>query len=510
MLQNDVQSLMHLGWYSPEQGFMHSVRTPPPAFKDARLMKEFDARGTFWSPKEPGRAFPGALKFQPGNGIQVVLSGAFSEAALHSRGIEVPVLNCRLETGSECTILDGFCLVETFVGDDRHHRSEISAKELVGNISFAEPTGCTIASASVTFSHLNDWFDNPFNILYRRGSFAKALLSFRPDDFEITLTIREVPVVIKSFCAREIPSAATNEGVTWSYRYNIVIEPTEPQELHWFYEIARSLRRCFTFLVGTGVFTLDFSGYLPADAEGHQRRIVPYFPVMIPVATRLGSKYFSCHHRDIRSQFPAMLDTWFKREDELRVVTEGYAEALSLDGASPESLFKQTVQLLEHFQGIVCRDADRYVEGSVWRRFVKRLREHIAEGLPEANAHTKHILISRIGSLNNLSFRSRIEQLFRRLPLVRLMPLIGNPRDLDSFLERFLPQLEATRNYLTHFDAEGAENAFPKEELEEAVLQCWAVLTFWLANALGIDEQAGSMAHKARRAMFLVDRGAPL
>jgi hypothetical protein len=199
------------------------------------------------------------------------------------------------------------------------------------------------------------------------------------------------------------------------------------------------------------------------------------------------------------------------REEELRVVTEAYAEALSLDGSSRESIFKQAAQLLEHFQGIVCQDADRYVEKSAWRRFVKLVREHMAEGLPEANARTQHILISRIGNLTNLSFRSRIEQLFRRLPLVRLMPLIGNPRDLDFFLERFLPQLEATRNYLTHFDSEEAKNAFPKEELEEAVLQCWAVLTFWLANALGIDEQrAGSMAHKARRAMFLVDRGAPL
>jgi hypothetical protein len=232
---------------------------------------------------------------------------------------------------------------------------------------------------------------------------------------------------------------------------------------------------------------------------------------MIPVATRLEAKYFSCYHRDIRNQCPAMLNTWFRREDELRVVTEGYAEALLLDGASRESLFKQAVQLLEHFHGVVCQDADRYVDKSAWRRFVEWLGEHIAECLPEANEDTRHVIIRRIENLNSLSFRSRIEQLFRRLPLVKLMPLIGNPRDLDSFLGQFLPRLEATRHYLTHFDADQAKKAFPKEGLEEAVLQCWAVLTFWLANALGIDEQrAGSMAHKARGAMFLVDRGAPL
>ena len=143
---------------------------------------------------------------------------------------------------------------------------------------------------------------------------------------------------------------------------------------------------------------------------------------------------------------------------------------------------------------------------------MKWLKEHCAEALPEANSEIKGIIRSRIRGVNNLSFRSRIEELFRKVPLAQLMPLIDNPRDVDSFLERFLPRLEATRNYFTHFSTTQGETAWRKKgELEKAVLQCWAVMTFWLAKALDIDDQtAGAMADKANEAMFLVDRGAAL
>jgi ApeA N-terminal domain 1 len=475
-------------------------------------MKEFEASGTFWPPSDSSSALPGTVRFQPGNRIHVVLNGAFSEEAIHSRGINVPILNGRLANGAACTILDGFCLVETFLRDENHHRSLISARELIGNVAFSEPAGCKLKSAQVNFSHLNDWFDNPFYIRYKRGSFEKALLSFRPDSFQANVTIRDVRATLKVFCAREIPMAATNAGVTWSYRYEIVIEPAEAQELHWFYEVARSLRRCFIFLVGTGVFTLDFKGYLVADTEADEREIVPYFPVVIPIVTRLDPFYFTCHHRDIRSQFPSVLAAWFRREEELRVVTEGYAEALLLDGASPVSVFRHVVQLLEHFHGILWPESAVYVERSAWKGFLKWLKEHCAEALPEVNSEIKGIIRSRIRGVNNLSFRSRIEELFRKVPLAQLMPLIDNPRDVDSFLERFLPRLEATRNYFTHFSTTQGETAWRKKgELEKAVLQCWAVMTFWLAKALDIDDQmAGAMADKANEAMFLVDRGAAL
>jgi hypothetical protein len=118
---------------------------------------------------------------------------------------------------------------------------------------------------------------------------------------------------------------------------------------------------------------------------------------------------------------------------------------------------------------------------------------------------TKRILLPRIGGLNDISFRSKLEQLFEQIPARELMPIVNNPRSLEQFLNEFIPRLEATRHYLTHYDPDQRALAFEGGEIQDAALTCWAVLTFWVATLLKIEsEAAGDIALQAKKAMFLV------
>src|SRR6185369_16264169 len=123
----------------------------------------------------------------------------------------------------------------------------------------------------------------------------------------------------------------------------------------------------------------------------------------------------------------------------------------------------------------------------------------------------KDPLIGRIRGINSLSFRSRIRSLFEAVPPRQLMPMIDNPGDIPGFLDHFMPRLEATRHYLTHFSPDQRERAFGSGELEKPTLQCWSVLIFSLARFLGLsDELAGDLGLAARKSLFLVGTDAQL
>jgi hypothetical protein len=117
----------------------------------------------------------------------------------------------------------------------------------------------------------------------------------------------------------------------------------------------------------------------------------------------------------------------------------------------------------------------------------------------------KETILSRIGGINDLSLRSKLEHLFKKIPGPSLMPILGNPSSSDEYLESFLPRLEATRHYLTHFNPEQQQLAFKPSEMEDASLLCWAVLTYWMSSHLGLNPtSSGNLALQAKTAMFLV------
>jgi hypothetical protein len=85
-----------------------------------------------------------------------------------------------------------------------------------------------------------------------------------------------------------------------------------------------------------------------------------------------------------------------------------------------------------------------------------------------------------------------------------LMPILNNPDEPEIAIKEFAKGVATTRHFLTHYNERQARQAFSATDLRRAVSPCWAVLTYWLAHRLGIDEErAGKMALKAKKAMFL-------
>ena len=475
-------------------------------------MKEIETTGEFWSPAKPARRFWGTLKFRPGEGVILWLNGNFEPRPFPGRGMDVPVLNGRLFNGAPCTILDGFCQVETFLTESGHHfRSEIAARQMVLGLELGNADDHEFSGMSIRFSHLDEWFDNPLTIDFPNRSFEDASIKWLPDSFDASVDIDGVITRIQSFCSRSIPTIASREGATWAYNYKINIQSEELHSLEWFMKAASSLRRFFIFMTGTGIYTLDCSMFAAPGGDRHQALPV-YIPVAIPAVVRPEPRYFSTRHQAVRGVLPDLLASWFSKELQLSAVVNSYTDALLLDGTSPDSIFLRTVQTLEHFHGLLWPEESLYVAKPVWKKFLRWFKSSFPAELPEVAerdmlglSSVKDIVVNRVAWLNNSSFRTRMLQLFRSMPGRELMPVLGNPANLESHLDQFILRLEATRHYLTHFSDKQRRLSFTADELEAVTLQCWAVLTFWLARFLELNEElAGDMALQASKAMFLV------
>lgn len=504
----------HMSFSTELAGFASSARKPPPALANHLLMKEFESSGQFWLPGSDSPGIWGKLRYVPGGTTGLTLDGSLAPNGRYTINLDLPEIHGRLYNGAPCVLRNAWGGVESFVGKEELFRTRLHSRLFLFGLDPQAPD--RFCGAAVTFSHLNDWFERPLELDYQERRFDDCLVSFRPDKQEARGEFQGCPFKLDVFCARTIPSVPDSERVEFTYRYKVTILPETPQTLDWHLALTSLLRELFMFLVGTGVYTLEIEAFA---GEEPGRHIVHVFPrVTVPMLVRLDPNYFYSDHAKVREQFQPLLNAWLSNSEILTIVRHTLSDLLTVDGTSPEAVFTRVVQTMEHFHGLVSSDEHRYVSRSTWRAFTNWLSEHFPScwsgAQPDQAAellNARDPLIGRIRGVNSLSFRSRIRSLFEAVPPRELMPMIDNPRDAPTFLDDFMPRLEATRHYLTHFSAHQRELAFGSGELESPTLQCWSVLVFSLARFLGLtDELAGDLGLAARKTLFLVGTDAQL
>ena len=508
---------MHFYWTSPLQGFTSSARKPPPLLSKEPLFSQWNGTGHFWLPDRADHKLWGRASFRPGDVIEIVLEGNLWPYGSTGR-FKCPVIHGTLFNGAPCALFDSSCAVESYWAVERHDRTIVDSRYLLVGQHLPALSEVLLSRLTVQFSHLDDWFHKPYRVTYKPNSDDKALLSFSPDSFEASVLFDSAEFRLSLFCGRTIPHAPTTGKIEWTYRYSVVIESVEPQSFDLFIQVATLVRKILVFLIGTGVYTLSLNAVLWEPDEGPPRtkklrRLQILTPVAVPMLVRTDPRAFSTRFEQVAAVLPGVFAEWFRRKEELAVVTSSYSEILLIDGAAEETFFLRIAQVLEHFHGLLWPESRRYASRSNWKLFRSWLGENLPDPLPGLGtgenrppAQLRDLLLNRIGSLNELSFRSRLEELFKRIPGRWLMPILDNPPPgWERYLNSFLASVEATRHYLTHFDPEQSVKALRGEALEVATSRCWSVLSFWLARTVGFSEEiAGRIAMNAKRAMFLI------
>lgn len=505
-------------------------------------MSEWDASGHFWLPESPEEKLYGKLRFSPGDKILVNLEGSFWDRYHRRRaGIECPALNGVLFNGAPCTIFDSVCHIEVYFADQEYLRSEFQGLLLVVGGHFANLEEAKFSSMNFGLSHLDDWFKDPYNLRYKRRGTKKAFIRFEPDQVSVNTRFEGQPFTLGTFCQRESPLRSVRGELSFKSRYVYVATPTVAMPISWFLALASSVRELMMLMTGCGVYTLEITALLrqvcdPSDdgesapassdttrsAEAMPASFQIFLPVVVPLLVQLDIHCFSSRFEDVSDEFQEAVRGWFTNLEILRTAATGFAELLQNDGASEEAVFLRLVQNLEHLHGVLFEERSRYLSKPAWRTFRSWLEEHVPCPLPgEVNPENKNepegedasqrgglrqLILNRISSLNKISFRSRLEDLFRGIPVRWLYPILNNPHpDVTDPVDELIRAIEQTRNYLTHYDERLKNKALSGTELEKVAAQCWSVLTYWLTHRIGLSSDiAGRMALNSKRAMFLV------
>lgn len=503
--------MLHMGWTSRPVGFSSAQAKPPPLLEHEALMNERKASACFWLPETPDAIFWGSIEFVPGEGTEATIEGELVPMG-NVRSQEIATVHGRLFDGSPFSLFDCRVRVETFIREREYHRTTADSELMVMG-HYQSQESCTFDGIRLRLSHLDDWFTNSYDVT-ADSDWNNFTVSFRPDKLDLSFEFQGVAVRLRSVCNRGVPAVRASRGPSFPYTHELEVHASGRQKVRWFLELAALLRQLFVFLIGSGVYTLEVAGVINESAPDADRTLARpggaqiNLPVIVPRVIRSDAWYFATRYEKIKESLQTIVASWFRRQDELSVIRNSYSELMCSDGASPETVFLRTVQTLEHLHGLVWPKDSLYVRKGVFRRFLDWIRGAVLEHASQWNSETIDrwdVVLNRLGGLNQLSFRSRLERIFTEIPGTELMPILNNPVNAEEALDAFLRRVEATRNYLTHFDLKERRRAFNEHELESAALMCWAALSFWMAKLLDMtDRDAGDLAVRSKQAMFLV------
>ena len=506
---------MRIGWGQQPGGFVSIIDTPPKKFENFDLFKSWDTTGQFWCINNPTTKLHGRIYFKAGHSIKLLLDGTFKPNLDRVRGIDFGIIHGQLFNGAKCTIFNAYGYVEIFVSKESHYRTEILSNLLLLGHHYQSKKEVLFSSMDFVCSGLNDWFTAPLKINYKKEKLDSCEITFEPDVFNVVVVYETVELEVSLSCNKTSPWGCSGRGVEFYFQYVVHIKPKTSQSYDWFHEVLVILREFFTFIIGRGAYSLDIKANFEdniGEKEGINNRMSIYLPVTIPKVLNADTQYLATQYSDIKDKIPEVLTSWFDNYDEIKIITSTYCRIITQEGESVKNIFMQVVQNLEHFHGIIfSKSESRYLPKTAWRKFREWLLENIPEHFftsdDDEKENNREIIIQRIASLNKLSFRSRLEQIFNSVNGVELMPLLNNPDDPPKAIDSLLKNIENTRNYYTHFNRKLKKKQVSEEELVEITYSCWAVLTYALAKKIGFDDKSsGDMAYNSKFSMFSISR----
>lgn len=284
--------------------------------------------------------------------------------------------------------------------------------------------------------------------------------------------------------------------------------------------MASVLRECLIYLIGTGIYTLEIKGVEnskeKSGSKSELKQYMMYFGIDVPSYIRTDYSLYCTRYDKFKDHFTGFIERWFENRSKLDVVINTYKEILLNDGAYEETVFLQIVQTLEHLHGIVFDKANKYCSKSEWKAFVSWFQNNTPEpgkvGLdsdisPEKLKSLREITLNRINSLNSLTLRSRLENLFDGVKGGCLWPAIGNPNEPRQRIKEIIIEIEDTRNYLTHYRQKLKGKRAVNRDLERNTALLWGLLTYWMGKKLKLPETVLSeITSQSTRAMFLIGK----
>ncbi len=447
------------------------------------LSDKFSRRGLWWLPANPDHKIPGQISFDPRGELELELDGSLREklpTATYHHFHATLVYGVTID-GKSCTLQDVHESSFQMRTPDMA-TSKCFFNQLIIGQSRVDPSATKYESALLEFSDFRGWMHrDPFTHETPSSDAAKQSVSYTmPQDINITVPALAADV---SFA----PSFITNmeyQQRTLTHYESVRIKPTEPREGEWYTEVVFKMRVLLSLLVGSPVVVKAFKLCTNAQQfpKNGEKWIREYVDLCVKQQGKLKDKDLLPYEIPftyplIAASMPAILNAWYAKSDQLSTLY-GLFFGTTVNRSMPtEFHLLALIQALESYHRSL--GTDQYVPDTDYENIRSKLTSAIPDTTP---SDLRDALKARIKYGNEYSLRKRLDLTLAKIPdTLRDDFVQGN--------KRFVSQVVATRNYLTHRDETQKDVVLDFRGMFNAAVSLQLLVQYILLTELGIDHE---------------------
>jgi len=449
------------------------IMTEPPGGGHG-MSANFEYKGVWFLPENPGNKIAGTLRFSPHEGAILELIGSFKgvENMLQLTDHEIILGYCgKMVTLYECREI-GFN-----IGTHAVQRSNFRAKAVFLDAHFQKKDDVKFKRIEVHYSHLDEWVHiTGFEIIRpvdKKGITVNYLL---PDSIEMTeFEGWNMSIEIKAEGPR-IP--LSQREVAIKERTFIAIESQEEKSFEENFEMVEKIQNFLSLATMSPVRPEIFYGFTKAcTVTIKDKTIYPaveaVFRLAFPAETAkpLMPDEMLFNYSDIKEKTSTVLQNWLQKQEKLKPIFDLYFSTMYNPHLYLENEFLSIVQAVESYHRRTMKNFDLPEDEH------KKRIDAILNVTPHGH---KEWLDNHLEYSNEPRLRKRLKELFKEVS-----DATGKfGKESESLVQKTLD----TRNYLTHYDEKLRIKAAMGQELYMLTFHLKMLLETAFLKELGMDK----------------------
>jgi len=440
------------------------------------MIEEIEYKGIWWLPDNPQKRISGTLRFAPGKGAILDLTGSFKDIkdmnklfkpeiilGTSAEGKNITLYKC-IEVKSTLSIpgllTSSFDATVVFVGAHFQRGEEIKFKRL-----------------SIHYSYLDEWVNiSGFDI--SQGEEEISIKYKLPQPIQTVIGDYKISIDFKRIGPKQ---SIVQKEASVKQRAYITIEPLQEKPFEEYDKINYHIQNFLSLGITKPVYPLAIEGMTEVNKQIIGDK--PYYPPVqifyklpgIPESSKTLLPYNMLFtFKDISNRFEAFLRNWFEKRSLLKPVYDLYFGTLYNPRMYLEHRFLSLIQGIESFHQRTHRG--EYLSDKDY----KDVYDALVNAIPDkVKKDFRDSLKDKLKYANKFSLRKRLKDIFDEYQEI-----------LDEFIENtngFINKVVVTRNYLVHYDQELEGKAAKGEELYRLTQKLGVVLETCLLAELGFN-----------------------
>ena len=472
-----------------------------------KLSEPIEETGFFWLPEDPKTRLPGVLRISESGEATLQITNLNQDHAVksitigkesvspkkdskqknplsppfskHEFGAPFPELHHREFKRVDGMIKKGYVSLEDCYYSSQNYQSSgfttstIISRFVFSGVGYDAEEEITFSEIKFSMEGLDEWLGiSGIQVDHNLGTerWQEGSIQYEPPE-KIILSLPEDMEMIFGFDV-SVPSGLSITEARISQKAYIRLKSTRLRPLEDFLPLIFILHRFFCFAIDETISLVSVTGYSSGITIGEKNREIPikiYFksPLYSKNKPRIHRHYMLFAYRDVEDKLEELIANWLQNHDSFKEAFNEYFAAKYGAYEYLEGEFLSLVRSIEVLHRKNTQDTEMPEEQ------FRDMLNVILENTP----HDKRKWIEA-KLKNELSLQKRIKKMLKPF-----QQFYGNERKRKSFINKVV----TTRNYLTHFDGNLAEDAAKGNDLWALSMKLETLFRLHFLKMIGMD-----------------------